>query len=66
MENKGKHAIWGLDTTVQPNGLEIGRADNASDITGIKAEWRSVYPNMKFQLMLNAQPNQQPVPEKWA
>lgn len=60
-----KHAIWGLDTTVQPNALEIGRADNAAEVSSIKSEWKSVYPNMKFQMIMNAQPEAQPNPEKW-
>lgn len=49
---KGKFIVWGKDTTQQPNALIVGSADNAPGVSDVKNEWKSVYPDMQFQLVM--------------
>lgn len=49
---RGRIAIWGKDTTVQPDALELDTANTAGEVTAAKDEWKVVYPNMQFQLVM--------------
>ena len=60
---RGRIAVWGKDTTVQPDALELGTANTAAEVSDLKNEWKSVYPNMKYQLVMPGSPG--PSDAKW-